>query len=153
MTTPAQDNIVDQEVRIKAKPETVFPFFTDPSLITRWQGVSAELDPRPGGIYRVSVQTQRVALGRYVEVTPYSRVVFTWGWEGPDSPIPPGGSTIEVTFTPDGDDTILRFRHSGFPNKEARDAHDEGWIHYLERLTIAAPGGDPGPDPWNQVEE
>jgi hypothetical protein len=22
-----------------------------------------------------------------------------------------------------------------------------GWIHYLGRLQIAAPGGDPGPDP------
>jgi hypothetical protein len=26
--------------------------------------------------------------------------------------------------------------------------HDEGWNHYLDRLTTAAAGGDPGPDHW-----
>jgi uncharacterized protein YndB with AHSA1/START domain len=26
--------------------------------------------------------------------------------------------------------------------------HAHGWDHYLERLVIAARGGDPGPDPW-----
>jgi uncharacterized protein YndB with AHSA1/START domain len=28
------------------------------------------------------------------------------------------------------------------------DPPDTGWAHFLARLTIAAAGGDPGPDPW-----
>jgi hypothetical protein len=28
------------------------------------------------------------------------------------------------------------------------DAHAGGWTHYLTRLTIAATGHDPGPDPF-----
>ena len=41
------------EVRIQAPPETVFEFFVDPEKMTRWKGTEAELDPRPGGRYRV----------------------------------------------------------------------------------------------------
>jgi hypothetical protein len=28
--------------------------------------------------------------------------------------------------------------------------HATGWNHFLPRLTLAAAGTDPGPDPWNQ---
>lgn len=38
-----------KELRIDASPETVFAFFTEPELITRWLAVEADLDPRPGG--------------------------------------------------------------------------------------------------------
>ena len=29
--------------------------------------------------------------------------------------------------------------------------HATGWNHFLPRLTLAAAGTDPGPDPWNQA--
>jgi hypothetical protein len=29
---------------------------------------------------------------------------------------------------------------------ESAEQHTVGWIHYLERLRVAAGGGDPGPD-------
>ena len=32
------------------------------------------------------------------------------------------------------------------PNQLAQ--HGIGWGHFLDRLTIAAVGGDAGPDPW-----
>ena len=142
---PQESDVLEQEVRIAARPETVFPFFTDPEKMTRWQGDSATLDPRPGGLYRVDMNGRDVARGQYVEVTPNSRVVFTWGWEGDKSPLPPGASTVEVTLTPDGDGTIVRLRHMGLP-ADQRDQHAEGWDHYLARLAIAGAGGDPGPD-------
>jgi uncharacterized protein YndB with AHSA1/START domain len=49
--------------------------------VVRWQGTRAELDPRPGGIYRVHVRAGITASGQFVEVQPYRRVVFTWGFE------------------------------------------------------------------------
>jgi hypothetical protein len=30
----------------------------------------------------------------------------------------------------------------------AREAHERGWEHFMERLRRAAAGDDPGPDPW-----
>jgi uncharacterized protein YndB with AHSA1/START domain len=133
------------EVEVEASPETIFPFFTDPEKMVRWKGTAAELDPRPGGIYSVDVTSQALARGEYVEVDPFRRVVFTWGWQG-DGAVPPGSSTVEVTLEPRGDSTLVRLVHSGLP-EDKRELHREGWDHFLDRLRIAAPGGDPGPDP------
>ena len=141
------DDYVEREVRIAASPETIFPFFTDPEKMVRWKGATATLDARPGGIYRVDVTGRDMARGEYVEVTPPTRVVFTWGWEDEGNPVPPGSSTVEITLIPDGAETIVRLRHFGL-SAEDGGKHAGGWDHYLERLTIAAPGGDPGKDAW-----
>jgi uncharacterized protein YndB with AHSA1/START domain len=136
---------VEREVRIDASPETVFAFFTDPDKMTRWKGSSAELDARPGGIYRVDVSDRAVAVGEFVEVDPPRRVVFTWGWIGDDN-VPPGSSTVEVTLVPDGEGTIVRLLHRDLP-APAGPLHQDGWDHFLARLQVAAAGGEPGPDP------
>jgi uncharacterized protein YndB with AHSA1/START domain len=140
---------VEREVRIDAPPEAIFKFFVDPDQMVRWKGIRATLDPRPGGMYRVNVTGADVARGEYVEVSPYERVVFTWGWESDRNPVPPGSSTVEITLVPDGAATIVRLRHHGLPGGP-EDRHAQGWEHYLARLAIAAGGGDAGPDPWMQ---
>jgi uncharacterized protein YndB with AHSA1/START domain len=136
---------VELSIHVDASPATVFRYFVDPERLCRWQGASAELDPRPGGVYRVNVVGDNVALGTYVDVVPDERVVFTWGWEGNDG-LPPGTTTVEVTLAPDGDGTLVQLRHYDLPTDEAAASHAEGWTHYLARLRIAAPGGDPGRD-------
>jgi uncharacterized protein YndB with AHSA1/START domain len=65
------------ERRIRASPETIFRFFTDPERWLRWQGVAAELEPRPGGRFRMNVTGAGFASGRFIEVDPPRRVVFT----------------------------------------------------------------------------
>jgi uncharacterized protein YndB with AHSA1/START domain len=135
------------EVRIAARPETVFAFFTEPDKLLRWIGTAAALDARPGGAYTINVNGLDVARGTFVEVVPFSRIVLTWGWEGPDQPVPPSSTTVEVTLTPDGDGTQLRLVHRGLASAELRDAHRDGWQHYVNRLTVAASGGMPGLDP------
>jgi uncharacterized protein YndB with AHSA1/START domain len=140
---------VEREVRIDAPPEVIFKFFVDPEQLIRWKGVEATLDPRPGGIYRVNVTGADVVRGEYVEVSPYERVVFTWGWEGEGNPVPPGSSTVEITLVPDGAATLVRLRHHGLPGGP-EDRHAEGWEHYLARLAGVAAGRDAGPDPWVQ---
>jgi uncharacterized protein YndB with AHSA1/START domain len=137
---------LDVERLIKARPETVFSFFTDPDRWLSWQGVSAEIDPRPGGVFRMNVRGNGWASGRFVTVDPFSTIEFTWGWEGADSPVPPGSSLVRVTLTASGPGaTLLRLVHSGLPSR-AVPLHRQGWDHYLDRLAIRASGGDPGPD-------
>lgn len=143
---PSGTEVVELEVRVQARPETVWGFFTDPDKMIKWKGRKAELDPRPGGVYRVEINDQAVAKGEYVELVPHSRVVFTWGWEGGQTPVAPGSSTVEVTMEPDGDGTLVRLRHLGLPDAGQRAEHTGGWKHFLARLEIAAGGGDPGPD-------
>lgn len=139
------------EVLVEASPETIFPFFTDAEKMTRWKGTSAVLDARPGGEYRCQVTPRSLAVGEFVEVDPPKRVVFTFGWEEDDKGAPPGSGTIEVTLEPQGSATLVRLVHSGLRD-DLRDQHAEGWVHFFERLAIAAAGGDPGPDPWAQPD-
>jgi uncharacterized protein YndB with AHSA1/START domain len=143
--TNVESDVIEREIRIAARPETVFAYFTDPGKMTQWMGARAELEPRPGGVYRVDINGKDVACGEYLEVTPYSRIVFTWGWEA--SPLPPGSTTVEVTLTAEGEHTVVRLRHLGLP-PDQRPIHLQGWEHYLSRLTAAAEGRDLGPDPW-----
>jgi uncharacterized protein YndB with AHSA1/START domain len=152
-----QRNVVEREVRIAARPETVFAFFTDPEKMVRWKGSKAELDAHPGGIYRVEISRQTIVRGEYVEVDPPARVVFTWGWEGQEAgggehAVPPGSSRVEVSLEAEGDGTLVRLRHFDLP-EQALELHGQGWDLYLGRLVIAAAGGDPGRDPGGTTDE
>jgi uncharacterized protein YndB with AHSA1/START domain len=141
----AAEPLVAREVRIAAPPETVWQYFVDPEKLARWIGTSLSLDLRPGGQIKLLVAGQHLSGGTYLEIDPPRRLVYTMGWDEPNHPIPPGSTRVEIDLTPDGDGTLLQFRHLGLP-ADAIDDHDGGWKHYLDRLAIAATGGDPGPD-------
>ena len=66
-----------REVVIDATPETIWPFLIDPEQHVRWIGTEAEIDPRPGGTYRVLVAGEHPGRGELVEVVPQEKVVFT----------------------------------------------------------------------------
>jgi uncharacterized protein YndB with AHSA1/START domain len=134
--TKQPSEFVERSVQIAARPETVFAFFVDPEKMVRWMGRAATLDPRPGGIYRCDINGKNIARGEYLEVVPFSKIVFSFGWEGGDTPAP-GQSTVEILLTPDGDGTYLRLRHHGLDPAE-RAPHGEGWDHFLPRLAEAA---------------
>lgn len=142
----ATELVVERVVRIRAQPETIFAFLTDPSKMVRWMGVHAALDPRPGGVFHVNISGWESVSGRYVEVVPYERVAFTWGWDGGVFPVAPGVSTVEIALEPDGDETELRLRHRGLVPGMQR-FHGAGWDRALGRLAAVGAGRDPGPDP------
>ena len=142
----ASEVLVSREVRIRASAPTVFEFLVDPAKLVRWMGTQAVLDPRPGGIYHVSINGYETVSGRFVEVVPFSRVVFTWGWDDGALATAPGSSTVEIDLEAEGDDTLLRLTHRGL-TADMRRFHAAGWNHHLGRLATVAAGGDAGRDP------
>jgi uncharacterized protein YndB with AHSA1/START domain len=134
-----------REIMIDATPETIWPYLTQADKHIEWDGTEAELDARPGGVYRVLVAGRFQAAGEFVEVVPMQRIVYTFGWDQEGNPIKPGSTRVEITLTAEGSKTRLRLVHSGLPADAVSD-HTNGWDHYLERLAIRATGGDPGPD-------
>jgi uncharacterized protein YndB with AHSA1/START domain len=132
---------------IAASPATVFSFFTDAERWTSWQGVDGEVDAQPGGGFRIRMPGDQVASGRFVELVPERRIVFTWGWEGEAPPVPPGATTVVVELETVEAGTLLRLTHSGIDLPPVAEHHREGWERYLDRLQARAEGRDPGPDP------
>jgi uncharacterized protein YndB with AHSA1/START domain len=122
-------------VWIEATLEQVFPFFTDPSRLVQWLGHAAEVDPVPGGRFAVDIN-HRLVRGKYLEIQPPRRVVFTWGDAG-SAELPPGASRVEVDLEAHGQLTKVTLRHHQIIG-EVRADHARGWPAVLRRLTIAA---------------
>jgi uncharacterized protein YndB with AHSA1/START domain len=105
----------------------VFEAWTKPELLKRWwvpksigfSLLSCEADVRVGGRYRFEFGNEGskpvAFFGRYIEVTPHSRLV--WNNEETD-----GGSVTTVTFEEKGGKTLLVV-HELYPSKEALDAN------------------------------
>ena len=105
----------------------VFEAWTKPELLKRWWAptsfgvsfVSCEIDARTGGTYRFvfshpSSEQPMAFFGRYLEVTPPSRLVWT-NDEGGD-----GGAVTTVTFE-EADGRTRVVLHDLYPSKQALD--------------------------------
>jgi uncharacterized protein YndB with AHSA1/START domain len=160
---------VEVTVLVPAAPSDVFGFLTDPDRYVRWMGSEAELEPVPGGVYRVRMADGFSAAGRFLAVDRPHLVVFSWGFAddeaasrtkhvgagadagagaGPGASAMPAGSTrVTVTLLDEDGGTRLTLRHENLPSESLREGHDVAWNTYLPRLAVRVAGGDPGPDP------
>jgi uncharacterized protein YndB with AHSA1/START domain len=101
----------------------VFEAWSKPELFERWwvprsMGMvlrSCEMDVRTGGTYRLEFGDGLAFYGRYLEVTPPSRIVWT-NDEGGEN-----GSVTTVTLT-EADGTTMVVVSELFPSKEALEA-------------------------------
>jgi len=136
---------LEREILIDATPETIWPYLVEPERHVEWLGTVVDIDPQPGGHYRVLVYGQHQSIGEYLEVVENERVLFTFGWDEEGNPITPGSTTVEISLHPEGSKTMVRLTHRGLPADAVAD-HTGGWDRYLERLETCVNGGDPGPD-------
>lgn len=142
------DDAVVKEIYIEATPAEVFPYLTQSEEYVKWMGVSAQLDARPGGVYRIDVNGLDSIVGEYFEVEPPHRLKYSWSMVARDQPAPQDASTVEIVLIPQGRGTLLRLTHIG-PDRAGRDRHEAGWSHYLGRLGRVLQGEDPGSDPFS----
>jgi uncharacterized protein YndB with AHSA1/START domain len=146
---------VVHELVLSVAPEQAFEMFIDPERLVRWIGISAELDPQPGGRFRFEVMPGQFCEGRYLTIERPHRLVLSWGWTDERMGVPPGTSQVEVTLRAAGDDggaTLLRLVHSRL-GSDARLLHDDGWTRFLDRLGAVVEGREPAPYPTEQPEE
>jgi uncharacterized protein YndB with AHSA1/START domain len=135
----------DREVVVtrtfNAPARMVFEAWTKPELFKRWwvpksaglSLLSCEMDVRVGGKYRLAFANDPSPpaefFGRYIEVTPHSRLAWT-NDEGDE-----GGAITTVTFEEKGNQTLL-VMHDLHPSKEALDASGavDGMPEALDQL-------------------
>jgi uncharacterized protein YndB with AHSA1/START domain len=130
-----KQGLIEHEMDIQAPPQVVFAYFTQADKMVLWKGQEATLDPQPGGLYRVSFADGNIVRGEFRLVQPYTRIVFTWGWED-DQQVPPGSSTVEVQFISIEQGTRVIVRHSGLPIAFLLK-HSEGWMLFGNNLLAA----------------
>ena len=111
---------------INGPARIVFEAFARPELLRQWwvpksfglSLLSCEADVRVGGTYRLVFAGDPKPMefyGRYIEVTPHSRLVWT-NDEGDD-----GGAVTTATFEEKAGKTLVVL-HDLYPSKEALDA-------------------------------
>jgi uncharacterized protein YndB with AHSA1/START domain len=144
--TPQVTDVVTCHQLVPARPHEVFRWLVQPELLVRWIGIDAQLEPRPGGRFRFEITDGQWCSGRYLELIPGKRVVFTWGWDSAAIPVPPGSSTVTVDLVEHPDGTLVHLVHSNLA-PEVRRLHAEGWSRFLPRLAAVVGGRDPGQDP------
>lgn len=138
---------------IDAPPHIVFEAWTRAELFQRWWVpkslgltlLSCELDVRVGGTYRLVFQASPEPMafhGRYLEVVPPSRLVWTNEESGDN------GQVTTVTFEDRAGKTLL-VMHELYPSKEALDegaGSADGMDETFNQLDalVTAPGASLG---------
>jgi uncharacterized protein YndB with AHSA1/START domain len=124
LTTPSEREIRVERI-FDAPRERVWKAMTDPALVARWWGrgnklVVERMELERGGHWRFvehSAEGVHGFEGRYREVTPTSRVVQTFEWDGM-----PGHTVLETMELEDlGDGRTRLVTVSLFFTKEERD--------------------------------
>ena len=121
---------------VDAEPAEVYEYFTVAEAMVLWMGQFSSLDPVPGGEFAVDVNGASVR-GRFVELEPPHRLVFTWGFIDSEV-LPPETSTVEVLLRPEDGGTRVEIVHSSLPRDEAAK-HAPGWRHFLQELARVVP--------------
>jgi uncharacterized protein YndB with AHSA1/START domain len=132
-----EETSLTRTVLISARRATVFRYFTDARRFADWWGAGSSIEGRPGGALRIVYPNGVTVSGTVLEVEPETRVVFTYGYDAPGKPIPPGGSRVTVTLEDRPAGTLLTLRHD-LPDAATRDAHLPGWRYQLSLFANVA---------------
>jgi uncharacterized protein YndB with AHSA1/START domain len=136
MTTPANlPHRLDRTLDIRARPETVFRFFTDSRRWASWWGEGSSIDPRPGGRLIIRFPGAVEVQGEVIEIAPPERLTFTYGFTS-GMPIAPGASLVTIRLEAAGANTRLRLTHA-FSDAAVRDEHIQGWRYQLSLFANA----------------
>lgn len=129
--------MIDIRRRLAAPIDVVFRWWTEPERLRSWMSpvgtVEAQVDLRVGGAIRIVMKGDGMVIehtGRYLEIDPPKRLVFTWAsrFTGLEP------SLVTVELEPDDEDaTSLRLVHSRLPESAAA-SHRSGWGAMLDRL-------------------
>jgi activator of HSP90 ATPase len=121
-STPANQGrtFLHQEVAFKASAQRLFDLLLDSGLFAAFTGMPAEIDRKPGGIFKTF---GGLIEGRNVEIVANQRIVQAWR---PASWDPGVYSIARFELKPLGAETVIVLDHTGFPEGKY-DSLNSGW--------------------------
>jgi uncharacterized protein YndB with AHSA1/START domain len=105
--------------------------------------VSAAVEPRVGGrVYEIWADGGTCDWGTVITWEPPGRLVLAWKPNASDQP----PTEVEITFTPDGEETLVRLEHRGWERlgdagARKADGYRTGWIPVMDRFASRAAAG------------
>jgi uncharacterized protein YndB with AHSA1/START domain len=139
-----QKTILYMNRLMAASRERVFQAWTTPEEIKVWFGpetctvLAAQIDLRVNGEFCFDISSRERGnlrlRGTYREITPPSKLVYTWRWEG-NPELALENSLVTVEFVELGGSTEIRLTHENLPSDEARESHRHGWSGSFDKLT------------------
>ncbi len=138
---------------LDAPRQAVWRAWTDPDEAPYWlhpRGVTTpraqvDFDVRPGGDYRYTMVaadgTEILTVGRYREVAPPDRLVFTWGSPG-DADEERAVITVDLLeHGPSGGQTLMTFHLDGMAGTLGDNFVYDGWSEAFDLLDERLVGG------------
>jgi len=129
--------------RIAASARVLFEAWLDPESIAAWMRpfdtvrTDAQSDPVVGGSYRIDMYqadgTVVEHVGKYVEIDPPRRLVFTWASPATQH----GDSLVTIEFIESDGATEISLTQEQLPEFMAQ-AHVGGWTSAFEKLAARA---------------
>ena len=129
-TTHPLESTVERTILILASRDTVFRYFTDSERFAAWWGAGSTIEGRVGGAMRIRYPNGETASGEVLEIVPGEFIAFSYGYDTPGKPIPPGGSRVTVALQSRRGGTLVTLRHE-VSDTRTRDAHVAGWRHQM----------------------
>jgi uncharacterized protein YndB with AHSA1/START domain len=126
---PELSHHLNRTVVIRAKPETVFRFFTDSARWASWWGAGSTIDAQPGGKVYIRHPNGIETVGEVLDLHAPDRISFTYGFAS-GTPIAPGASRVTIRLEADPGGTRLHLLHE-FAEAGPRDEHVQGWRFQL----------------------
>ncbi|MDP4549568.1 SRPBCC domain-containing protein [Alkalihalobacillus macyae] len=122
------------------KLEKMYRAWTNPDEIVKWWGPEGytttieDFNLEEGGTYKFIMTPpegdSRVLVGKYVEIIPNNKLVFTWKWDNSGQEFPETQVTVE--FFAERNGTELKLKHELLPSQEAAEGHNMGWTSSLD---------------------
>lgn len=150
---PARDLVFSRLVALPA--QALWRGWTEPALLTRWftpapwRTLSAEVELRPGGIFRTVMQGPDGAtvdhLGCWLAVEPHRRLVWTDALLPGFRPAPNPFVTATLTLEEKGADTLytalVQHKDQADRDRHAAMGFEQGWGAALDQLVALMRGG------------
>ncbi len=149
MNDSKQETRAGQTIRaarvVPATPAQAYQACTDAASMATWWGHTAnatlflcEADPRVGGQYRYGIRSaagkEEMVSGRFLEIYPGARLVFTWIWKDDAEVEHEGRVSMDFQDLKDGTSRVI-ITHQGVP-AAAASRYAAVWHDLIQDLTL-----------------
>ena len=121
------------EITIRAPAEVIYRHLAERDGLLRWIGIDVTAHPVPDGDLTWTHDNGATMIGRFIELDPFTRLVFAYGWKDNLMGLPPESTTVEIHLQEEPGHTLLILTHRGLTDNNASD-HANGWDYFLNKL-------------------